>query len=162
MFDGIALVSHKLKMLSFLFACNDSSSEDINYLSLWLYSEYVKRWKRWSKMFDDSHEVELFFPNVVHAKYNAIFELSIHDNVYAYEVCLNVEDHYKNDLFYEKIVHDQDVEGLEDSIYAFNDAIEDMKAKIEKLTSQIEKTHDSLKNYEVQLYTSRVESELFA
>ena len=37
-----------------------------------------------------------------------------------------------------------------------------MQTKIEMFTSQIEEKHDALKKYEVDLYTSRVESELFA
>ena len=162
LFSGIALVSHKLKMLSFLYACNDVCNKNNDYASLWLYGDYTRMWENWSKIVDDDHVSEGFFPNAIHARYWPMFELSKHDNVYAYEVCLNVEDHYKNDLFYEKISISQDISTLEDSIRSANHIISNMQTKIEMFTSQIEEKHDALKKYEVDLYTSRVESELFA
>ena len=95
-----------------------------------------------------------FVPSLLHASYKKVFTLPP-PIVYArpYEVCLSIEDHFKNDLLLEKIAVKCEIDEYESSIESAKTLIADSEFKIDELKAHLAK-------YEVDLYASRVESDI--
>lgn len=157
--DGIVIVSHKLKMLSFMRACSNFSKE-APYIALWNENTMLAHcWLYWSSILPADENCPYVKPNGLHKNYKSIF-CNRHNDVYVAEVCTSIEDHYKNDLFHEQIVVDNQVDDLKHSIESAKTIISNMQKKISSLESTISNARNRLKKYEVDLYVSRVNGDL--
>lgn len=157
--SGIVIVSHKLKMLSFMRACSNFS-KTAPYAALWHENTvYAKNWLYWSNSISNNENCPYMKPNSLHMNYRSIF-YNRHRDVYVAEICTSIEDHYKNDLFHERIAVENQIGDLEYSIDSAKTIISNMQKKIASLESTISNARDSLEKYEVDLYASRVNSDL--
>lgn len=158
---GIVLVSHKLKMVSFVRSCGDTTQKLERHYALWFHATMQSNaWQEWSGCVKSIQEFPHFIPNNLHASYSRLFSIPRASDVYPYEICLDIEDHFKNELLYEKICVDRE-------IYKLNDTIERVKSEIKKkqqdlvaLEKNILDVKSSLSKYEVDLYASRVQVDL--
>ena len=154
--NGIALVSHKLKMLSFIWLCQDVD-DDSSY-ALWTYGDDIHSWLSATNY----RILPELYPNSLHYGYKTLFNFDqcINTDIYKYngnanlcEICLSIEDHYRYDFLREKCV-------VETNINDCTESIEEYKNDIKALKQTINECKENLKKYEIDLYASRIDADL--
>lgn len=156
---GVVLVSHKLKMMSFLYACYDFENNEYD-LSFWLECYKTSQWLEYIDDKIDSYPSPNFTRNPMHANYKSIFQLSKNSCFFPWEICLSIEDHWKNELLYEKVCAYNDVSQMKKSISSAKILISNVEKKIDNLAKDIEDRKRELEKYKIDLYTSRVDGDL--
>lgn len=159
---GIALVSHKLKSLSFLYACYDVDDTDSN-VSLFAVGDKSTKWA-WHLQIanDENHQWPLeFVPNKLHTNYTKMFSYRGLNSIGAFtSICFSIDDCIKDLFFYEKICSENEITGLNHSISSANWIIDSQRTKIQEFNTKIDNIRSDLEKYKVGLYASRVDADL--
>ncbi|MBP5784617.1 MAG: hypothetical protein J6W16_03415, partial [Methanobrevibacter sp.] len=163
--DGIILVSHKLKMLSFIYLCYDVKYDKYDPMLLYTsFNSNIVKWKRWyANVLSESKSIEwlALVPNECFAKYSIAFYNARFDvDIYPYEICFNAEEHHKNELFRENIDVDIRVSQIEEHIERCNEKMRNIQNEIRDFNNNIDELKDGLEDYADKLYISRIDSDL--
>lgn len=153
--SGLVLVSHKLKMLSFVYACNES---DDDHLAMWFYTSKLAKWIDSDFAMHDAYPNPIMFPNRMHTAYKAVFSQSY--VVIPWEICLSIDDHWKNELLYDKVCMSNDIKLFRMNIDTAKDAINRAEQLIAENNNHIEARMQDFEKYKDQLYASRIEADL--
>lgn len=158
--SGIVIVSHRLKMLSFLWACYDPIDQDEEHLALWFNIERATQWAYLVKFLDESRGSILFHPNPLHANYDYVFACRRGCCVAPWEICLNIEDHWKNELLYSKVCTQYDIKQFNSSISSAQSIIASQEKKILEFNNMIDARIQDFEQYKIDMYKSKVDAEL--
>ena len=158
--SGIVIVSHKLKMLSFLWACYDPIDQDDEYLALWFNLERAAQWAFLVRFLDESRSVPIFHPNALHSNYGSAFACRRSSSIYPWELCLNIEDHWKNELLYDKVCMCNEIDQYKSSISSAKSIIASQEKKILEFNNKIENRIQNFEKYKTDIYKFRVDAEL--
>lgn len=158
---GIVLVSHKLKSLTFLYACYDIDSVDLD-VSLFSIGDKSTKWAAWHMQnANDENQLLSFCPNRLHANYTQILDYKGLNSIGTFTgICFDVDDYIKDLLLFEKICAENEIEGLHASISSAQYVINNQQSKIQELNNRIDSIHSDLEKYKVNLYASRVNADL--
>lgn len=156
---GIVVVSHKLKMLSFVWACFDRDSQS-SMPALWMPGTRTTHWASWLYAARPYEPLPDIINNAIYSKYISIFRPRRSFSSIAYEMCIDIDSHYRNALFYEKISSENEISGLMCSIKSAQYIMASQQKKIDDFNGRIASIESSLKKYEVDLYASRVASDI--
>ena len=159
---GIALVSHKLKSLSFLYACYDVDDTNSN-VSLFAVGDKSTKWAWHLQIANDENQqwpLE-FAPNKLHTNYTKLFGYRGLNSIGTFtSICFSIDDCIKDLFFYEKICSENEIDGLNHSISSANLIIDNQREKIQEFTNRIDNIRNDLEKYKVGLYASRVDADL--
>lgn len=165
---GIVLVSHKKKILSFVRWCEDFSANGmLMHGAFWFncWKDIIREWMIWARDVCTVENMDYIsmtdtMPNSMHSKYRDLCIDLTSPIVQPSELCLSVEDHFKNELFRHKVFIENHIAGIKSEIEASINRIEDEKLSINRNYESIEKLKSSLAKYEDDLYVSRVGADL--
>ena len=158
--SGIVIVSHKLKMLSFLLACYDPIDQDEEHLALWFNLERATHWASLVKFLDESRKYMIFRPNNLHANYDYAFACRRGCCVAPWEICLNIEDHWKNEILYKKVCTQLDIDQLNSSILSLKSMIDRQEKKILEFNNRIDTQIQDFEKYKIDVYKSKVDANI--
>lgn len=158
--SGIAIVSHRLKMLSFLWACYDPIDRDEEHLALWFNLERATQWAYLVRFLDESRGSILFHPNALHANYGCAFASHRLRDVAPWEICLSLEDHWKNELLHSKVCTQYDINLFNSSISCAQSTIASQEKKILEFNNMIDARIQDFEQYKIDMYKSKVDAEL--
>ena len=158
--SGIVIVSHRLKMLSFLWACYDPIDQDEEHLALWFNLERATQWASLVGFIDESRECPIFHPNLLHASYYNAFVCRRGRGVAPWEICLSIEDHWKNELLYSKVRMTQTIKQVNLDILSAKTIIARQEKEIQKLNNVIDDHIKDFEKYKIDIYKSKVDAEL--
>lgn len=158
--SGIVIVSHRLKMLSFLWACYDPIDQDEEHLALWFNLERATQWASLVKFLDESRECPIFHPNNLHSSYYSAFACRRGRGIAPWEICLSIEDHWKNEILYKKVCTHLDVDQLNSSILSLKSMIDRQEKKILEFNNMIDAQIQEFEQYKIDVYKSKVDAEL--
>ena len=152
--SGIAIVSHRLKMLSFLWACYDPIDQDEEHLALWFNLERATQWASLVKFLDESRECPIFHPNNLHSSYYSAFACRRGSSIAPWEICLSIEDHWKNELLYSKVRMTQTIKQVNLDILSAKTIIARQEKEIQKLNDVIDAQIQDFEKYKIDIYIS--------
>ena len=158
--SGIAIVSHRLKMLSFLWACYDPIDQDEEHLALLFNLERATQWASLVKFIDESRECPIFNPNHLHTSYDYAFACRRGRGVAPWEICLSIEDHWKNELLYSKVRMTQTIKQVNLDILSAKTIIARQEKEIQKLNDVIDAQIQDFEKYKIDIYKSKVDADL--
>ena len=158
--SGIAIVSHRLKMLSFLWACYDPIDQNEEHLALWFNIERATQWANLVGFIDESRECPIFHPNPLHASYYNAFACRRGRGVAPWEICLSIEDHWKNELLHSKVRMMQTIKQVNLDILTSKTIIARQKKEIQKLNDVIDSQIQDFEKYKIDVYKSKVDADL--
>lgn len=156
MLGGIALVSHKLKMLSFIWACYSLNSQD-EHVAFIAHTHRAVQWAYASKSLNKDYYIPDIRPNNFHIGYKEAFTCSY---VCPWEICLSIDDHWKNELLYENVNMNRTIELKEISIAYAKEAIANEERRIAEYNQQIEEQQQAFEKFKTDIFKSRVDAEL--
>lgn len=165
---GIVLVSHKKKILSFVRWCEDFSANGmLMHGAFWFncWKDIIREWMIWARDVCTVENMDYIsmtdtMPNPMHSNYRDLCISLTSADVQPSELCLSVEDHFKNELFRHKVFIENRIASINDKIEASRRNIEDEKHYISQCYESIESLKSSLAKYEDDLYVSRVGADL--
>ena len=158
--SGIVIVSHRLKMLSFLWACYDPIDQDEEHLALWFNLERATQWASLVGFIDAPRECPIFHPNPLHASYDYAFACRRGRDVAPWEICLSIEDHWKNELLYSKVRMTQTIKQINLDILSAKTIIARQEKEIQKLNDMIDAQIQDFEKYKIDVYKSKVDADL--
>lgn len=158
--SGIVIVSHRLKMLSFLWACYDPIDQDEEHLALWFNLERATQWANLVKFIDESRECSIFHPNPLHANYDYAFACRRGCCVAPWEICLSIEDHWKNEILYKKVCTQLYIDQFNSSISSAQSIIASQEKKILEFNNMIDARIQDFEQYKIDMYKSKVDADL--
>ena len=158
--SGIVIVSHRLKMLSFLWACYDPIDQDEEHLALWFNLERATQWASLVKFLDESRECPIFHPNNLHSSYYSAFACRRGSSIAPWEICLSIEDHWKNEILYKKVCTQLNIDQLNSGILSLKSIIDRQEKKILEFNNRINTQIQEFEQYKIDIYESKVNAEL--
>ena len=158
--SGIVIVSHRLKMLSFLWACYDPIDQDEEHLALWFNLKRATQWASLVNFLDESRECPIFHPNPLHSSYYSAFACRRGSSIAPWEICLSIEDHWKNEILYKKVCTQLDIDQLNSSILSLKSMIDRQEKKILEFNNRINTQIQEFEQYKIDIYESKVNAEL--
>ena len=156
MLSGIALVSHKLKMLSFIWACYSLDDQD-EHVAFIAHTHRAVQWAYTSKSLNEDYYTPDIQPNDFHIGYIEAFACNY---VCPWEICLSIDDHWKNELLYENVNMNRIIEMKEIGIARAKKAIVNEERRIAEYSQQIEEQQQAFEKFKTDIFKSRVDAEL--
>ena len=157
--SGAVIVSHKLKMLSFLRACYDpDGNEDI--FSLWFNYDKLVEWDSAFGIRNDTSPIPIFHPNLMYASYNDAFGFWKISSIVPWAICLSIDDHWNNELLLSKAYMHNAISRFKKDISTAYSIIAAQKQNIAVLNTMIDDCQQDFEKYKTDIYACRVESEL--
>lgn len=162
------LVSHKKKILSFVRWCEDFSVNDMpTHGAFWFncWKDLIREWRIWARDVCTVENMDYIssidpMPNPMHSNYRDLCICLASAFVHPSELCLSVEDHFKNELFRHRVFIENRIASINSNIEASRHRIEDEKLSISQSYERIEKLKSNIAKYEDDLYVSRVGADL--
>ena len=158
--SGIVIVSHRLKMLSFLWACYDPIDQDEEHLALWFNLKRATQWASLVNFLDESRECPIFHPNPLHSSYYSSFACRRGRGIAPWEICLSIEDHWKNELLHSKVRMMRTIEQVNLDILSAKTIIARQEKEIQKCNNMIAAKIQDFEQYNIDIYESKVNAEL--
>ena len=158
--SGIVIVSHRLKMLSFLWACYDPIDQDEEHLALWFNLKRATQWANLVNFLDESRECPIFHPNPLHSSYYSAFACRRGRGIAPWEICLSIEDHWKNELLHSKVCMMRTIEQVNLDILSAKTIIARQEKEIQKCNNMIAAKIQDFEQYKIDVYKSKVDADL--
>ena len=157
-FDCIVIVSHKIKQLSILyvFSCPRNS----HFAMLMNNTRCYELKEAFGKDYNIINSLRCpLQPNRLHCHYSTAFKMPDY-MMQPYEICLNIEDHFQNEIFFQHAYVANSIAYLNDDIVESNKSIAQLEKRILSDKEQIEQLRKSNDKFETDLYMSRIQWDL--